>query len=367
MRNRLPLLLTLVLLIVGVVTLRSLRVRSMERYLEGQTYEDLYYLPSASWLKALSLGYDEALADLVWMKALIYYGEEYKEKGAVRHVFHYADALLTLDPDFRRAYRWVGMAALYRPQGATLEDMKRATEYLERGVRRFPDDGELAWDLGASITYEILPYIDDPVEKESLRRKGVEHMLAAARLGAGPPWVTLSNVAELKRLGELEQAARHLEEMYLSIQDGEVREQIRRQLLRLRSESASRATRQAIEELRAAWLRDYPWLPVELYLLVSHDAPIDEISFLRNGFWAPDAELHFDQPTQSKEELIPPPSEPPPNESPLASDAAPTNTPPGSEPTPSVESAPTEPRSDPTPAGAPAEAVEIDTRFGPFR
>ena len=294
------------LVVGGLSSLRALRVRSMDHFIDSQRYEDLYYLPSPPWLKVLSLGYDEAMADLVWMRALIYYGEEFKEKGAVRHVFHYADALLTLDPDFRRAYRWVGMAALYRPQGSDLEEMKRAADYLELGVRRFPDDGELAWDLGATLTYEILPHVEDPAEKEAIRLRGAEHMIAAARLGAGPPWVTLSNLSALTKLGKLEQAARHLEEMYLSVQDPVLREEIRRHLIRLRNESAARATGQALEELRSRWQSEHPELPVELYLLISHDPPVDRTTFLMNGFWRPEPNLVLDD--AMEEEMAPPPS-----------------------------------------------------------
>ena len=150
--------------IVGVILLLaivsgvwSLRGRAMQHYLAMQTYEDIYYLPPPEWLQVMSLGHRQALADLIWLRALIYFGDEFIHKGAVKHVFNYGESMLALDPDFRRVYRWVGVAGVYTPLGSSTEVMERSIDVLRRGVERFPDDGDLAWDAGATITYELLP------------------------------------------------------------------------------------------------------------------------------------------------------------------------------------------------------------------
>jgi hypothetical protein len=136
----------------------------MGHYLETQTYEDIYYLPPPEWLQVMSLGHRRALADLIWLRALIYFGDEFESGGAVKHVFNYGDSMLALDPDFRRVYRWVGVAAVYTPTGSPLEFIERSIDVLRRGAERFPNDGELAWDVAATITYELLPALpkDDP-------------------------------------------------------------------------------------------------------------------------------------------------------------------------------------------------------------
>jgi len=105
-----------------------------------ESYEDIYYLPPPGWLPVFSLGHRQALADLIWMRALIYFGEEMGERGAMRHVFDYGEAIIRLDPDFRRVYRWIGMAGIYRPNAVSEADTRRAMSFLERGVARFPED-----------------------------------------------------------------------------------------------------------------------------------------------------------------------------------------------------------------------------------
>jgi len=247
---------------------RALRLSAVAQRDATETYEDIYYLPPPAWLPAFSLGHREALADLIWMRSLIYFGEEFRERGELRHVFEYGEAMLTLDPDFRRVYRWIGMAGIYHPTAATEADTRRSVSFLERGVARFPDDGELAWDLGATEMYEFAPMLHDGPEKDALKLQATEHMMTAARLGAGPAWLVLANATQLKRLGQLEQAARHLEEMYSTVRDPDMRSQIGTQIAAIRGRSEAEALERAMRELDQAHRRDYPYLSLGLYLLV---------------------------------------------------------------------------------------------------
>jgi hypothetical protein len=257
--------------IVGVLAgIWSLRGRAMDQYLGTQTYEDIYYLPPPPWLEVMSLGHRRALADLIWLRALIYFGDEFANKGAVKHVFNYGDAMLTLDPDFKRVYRWVGMAGVYTPTGSSTEFMERAIDVLRRGAERFPNDGELAWDAGATITYELLPYLpkDDP-DRERLRAEGNDYMIAAARLGGGPPWLVMTNATSLRKLGQTDRELRHLEEMYAMIRDPKVKAQIEIRLTQLRDEAYAEAFRSTNEEFEKRREEEFPYMPSTLYFFVA--------------------------------------------------------------------------------------------------
>lgn len=247
---------------------RELRGLAASQRDATESYEDIYYLPPPAWLGVFSLGHREALADLLWMRSLIYFGEQLRERGAVRHVFQYGEAMLALDPDFRRVYRWVGMAGIYRPSAVSVQDTRHAIRFLERGVARFPEDGDLAWDLGATEMYELAPKLPNGPEKDALKLQAASHMMTASRLGAGPDWLVLANATQLTRLGEMEQAARHLEEMYASIRDPDVRSQVATQIAALRGRSQAQAVARAAHELSEAHQRDYPYLPLDLYVLV---------------------------------------------------------------------------------------------------
>lgn len=266
-------LVAIVLVLAALAGVWSLRTRSMDHYLGTQTYEDIYYLPPPSWLQVMSLGYRRALADLIWLRALIYFGDEFENRGGVKHVFDYGESMLTLDPDFRRVYQWVGVAGVYTPAGSPPEFIERAVDVLRRGVTRFPEDGELAWDAGATIIYELVPNLpkDDPA-REELKAEGNEHMMAAARLGAGPDWLVITNATSLRKLGKKDRELRHLEEMYALVRDPEVKAQIEIRLAQLRSEAYAEAFRRANEEFEQRRMEEFPYMAPTLYLFVADPA-----------------------------------------------------------------------------------------------
>lgn len=260
-----------VVLMLAVVTgVWSLRGKAMDHYLSTQAYEDVYYLPPPEWLQVMSLGHRRALADLIWLRALIYFGDEFANKGAVKHVFNYGESMLALDPDFRRVYRWIGMAGVYTPTGSPREFIEHSIDVLRRGVERFPDDGDLAWDAGATIIYELLPNLpkDDP-DIDELKAEGNEHMMAAARLGAGPEWLVITNATSLRKLGKRDRELHHLEEMYAVVRDPKVKAQIEIRLGQLRDRAYSEAFRSANEEFELRRMEEFPYLPSTLYLLIS--------------------------------------------------------------------------------------------------
>jgi hypothetical protein len=295
MRSKAGLILALILACVAMVSTR----RDGERhFLATQHYEDVYYLPPPTWLAVFSLGHREALADLIWLRSLIYFGDELMHRGPVEHLYNYADAMLNLDPYFKKVYEWVSSCALYRTGDVTAKDAQKAIAYLEQGVRLFPDDGELAWTLGADYLYELPPLLrDHPDQVAEAKRRGLEHLKVASLRGAGPPWLALTTAGELGRLGQREQQIAHLQEVYAQISDPNVKAQIEARLSELRSATYAEALRRTNEELQAAWLRDFPYIDQELYLLVGPRPPFDGQALLLRGF-DPDPERFVEEASQ---------------------------------------------------------------------
>lgn len=272
----------MVAMIAAVAGVWSLRGRAMNQYLRTQTYEDIYYLPPPEWLEVMSLGYRRALADLIWLRALIYFGDEFLNEGAVKHVYDYGESMLRLDPDFRRVYRWVGVAGVYTPKGSSAVFMQRAVDVLRRGVARFPDDGQLAWDAGATIMFEILPHLPkDHPDRDRLLLEASEHMMAAARLGAGPAWLVITNATALRKLGEKERELRHLEEMYALVRDPQVKSQIELRLTQLRDEAYAEAFRRVNEEFEKRRREEFPYMPSTLYFFVAD--PLESTAALEDA------------------------------------------------------------------------------------
>jgi hypothetical protein len=257
----------LAVLTVGYVT-RELRLLSFSAHHESKTYEDRYYLPPAHWLPLMSLGFRAALADLIWCRSLVYFGEELVHKGAVKYAFDYTDAVLALDSDFRSAYVWIGTASFYRTADAAYADGLRASTYLKRAAARWPNDGDLRWRYGAYLRFELAPLLKEGPEKERLIALSAPHLAVAASLGAGPPWLALNSSSLLERVGKTEQAIRHLEEVYGTIQDEKTKKVIEARLAALRSQSFVEALRAANKEFEETRLASYPYLSPGLFMLI---------------------------------------------------------------------------------------------------
>lgn len=266
------------------VPLSALRIRTLERWSGAATYEDIYYLPSPAWLGVLSLGHREALADLVWMRALVYFGEEVAHRGRARHVFHYTEAMLALDEDFRAPYHWIATAALYGNTELNPADVRRAIQIMERGLAKFPNDGELAWDIGATLAFELPPLLDDPEEDANARRDAVPFLMMAARLGAAPEWMALTNASMLSHLGEVETAAQHLEEMYAITRDESTRTRIAGAIAQLRSQLYAETLVEVDRDQEEARVREMPYVSPELFPLIRQPARERWQEAYRNGF-----------------------------------------------------------------------------------
>ncbi|MBX7195748.1 MAG: hypothetical protein K1X94_27085 [Sandaracinaceae bacterium] len=237
--------------------------------LDAQSYEDVYYLPPPSWLPLLSLGHREALADLIWCRSLVYLGEEYAHQGGLGFVFDYTEAMLTLDPDFQAVYHWIATAGVYQPQEVTPEEIERSVAVMERGRERFPDDGQLAWELGATLSFELAPLLPAGPARDDARLRGAEHLVDASRLGAAPDWMVLSTTSQLASIGSAELAVQALEEMYASVGDEQVRTEIAARIASIRSEAYGNAFVEANDELERARVRRYPYVAPSLYFLLA--------------------------------------------------------------------------------------------------
>jgi hypothetical protein len=155
---------------------------------------------------------------------------------------------------------------------------------LEQAVKLFPSDGDLAWDLGATYTYELAPMLNDPAQRASAKRKGLDHLQFAVLRGTAPPWLALTNASLLTNLGKKEQAIRHLEETYSSITDSVLREQIEARLAVLRNQAFSEAFSYAVRQFEKGRQHDFPYVTPDLYWQLGTRPPFDGVKLMLNHF-----------------------------------------------------------------------------------
>ncbi len=279
----------LVLLVVACVVLQArTRANAVAHKLETETYEHVFYVPPPTLLKLLSFGQREALADLLWSRALIYLGEESIRNLSADHIFDYGRAVVALDPYFARAYRVFAINAQSRPglnEAETLARIRASIAFLEEGVKVLPDDGELAWDTGSLYAHTLAPRLghDEKAYWEA-KRRGVEHMQAATLRGFGPPWAGVANASALIRLGQTELAIVHLQEIYAITSDPDVKAEIEATLAQLRSQAFIEGLKQVSLELSKNHLRDFPYASETMYLLLGRRPLVNRSALLAASF-----------------------------------------------------------------------------------
>lgn len=111
---------------------------------------ELMYFPSGYALRALSVGFNGPLADLVWLRFVQYYGEHRMTDARFDLMYHILDILTTLDPKFIYAYT---LGALMLTHDAERPD--QAESLLKKGMISNHDDWRIPFIHGF-INYVFL-------------------------------------------------------------------------------------------------------------------------------------------------------------------------------------------------------------------
>jgi hypothetical protein len=239
---------------------------ALERRAHFAATEDVLYLPRPSALKPLSLGHHELTADLVFIRALIYFGGELGHKREYPWLDKYLDTIVALDPHWRTPYKWAGVATMYDGRKITNQSVKLSSHFLELGVAQFPHDWELPFMLGCNYLFELKT--DDPAERAAWQRQGGEWIRHAAIVGGAPPWVPLLAATILHKDGQDEAAIKHLEEVYVTTQDPRTREEVHNRLVSLHARLDFAREARERQKFEAAWRRTLPYAPPDFFIAV---------------------------------------------------------------------------------------------------
>jgi tetratricopeptide (TPR) repeat protein len=240
-----------------------------------ETTESQYYLPSEQWVVPLSLGYREAAAGVIWVRFLAYFGEEHEVRGSFDHLEPYLMSVVELDPYFYRAYSVGSMYAIYNGTLITRADVELSIRMLERGLRYFPDDGDLHYYLGFQYYFELPQTVGDD-EAERARRTGMDELCTAALLGGGPAFLPLlcSSMAERRGLDDV--AQERLLQTLVETEDERTRTRIEERLERLMTPDAAYRLMERVTSFRVRWQREMPYAPLGFYVVAGPVPPVPE-------------------------------------------------------------------------------------------
>ncbi|HZS41163.1 MAG TPA: hypothetical protein VFF06_30245 [Polyangia bacterium] len=239
---------------------------ALERRARFAAEEDVLYLPRPEALRTLSLGHHELAADLVFIRALIYFGGELGHKRQYTWLDKYLDTIVALDPHWKTPYRWAGVATMYDGRKITNASVRLSNHFLELGVAQFPRDWELPFMLGCNYLFEL--QTDDARERAAWQRQGGEWVRHAAIVGGAPSWVPLLAATILHKEGQDEAAIKHLEEVYVTTQDPRTREEVHNRLVSLHAQLDFAREARERQKFETAWRKTLPYAPADFFIAV---------------------------------------------------------------------------------------------------
>ena len=233
---------------------------------------DVLYVPPPGQLVPMACGFREALADLIWIRALIYTGETlgHSELAAT---FRYVDAITGLAPRFRRPYVWGGITAVYSGQAVIdRETVDHALDIYRRGLAEFPESHELLYPMGMLLLTQVPSTRGySAAEIEAARAEGIELIRRAAAFGADP-LVRQYAATLVSEHGERALAIQFLERQLAQAQDEDFRRLLRNKL----SQLGGTASIERVTAVRESFVREHqaraPYVPEALWAVLRDDA-----------------------------------------------------------------------------------------------
>ncbi|NOZ02222.1 MAG: hypothetical protein GXP54_10075 [Deltaproteobacteria bacterium] len=224
----------------------------------SETAAETLYVPPVVVLKFLSMGFNTAFADVLFVRAHSYFLSHFFADRIFKWLDKYYEAIVGLDPDNPRVYLWAAQVVKY---GQTIDDdtVRRADSFLEQGLKHFPEDWRLHMDLGFNLYFEFKGSTD--AERSEARLKARDHFAIAAGLPGAP--IDPNFVAELFERGHEEgMAIAYALQKYYEATDDQ-----RKQLMR-RISAISQVLAEGIQDEEKRWKAEFPFIPITLFSLV---------------------------------------------------------------------------------------------------
>jgi tetratricopeptide (TPR) repeat protein len=184
--------------------------------------EETLYLNSGEAIKRASVGFDSLMADVYWIRTLLYFGREFERQRGVNEAFDVSqlkllepllDITVELDPRLLAAYRF---GAVFLPE----INAESAIRFVELGVRNNPGEWRLYQDLG--FVYW----------RRNQFREAADAYARGATLPGAPAWMRTMSALMLAKGGDRETAREIFRRLYEESDDPFVK-QVSEEQLRL--------------------------------------------------------------------------------------------------------------------------------------
>jgi len=239
----------LVLLVLGSAVVAAVLLMEQQRPVADRTAE-LSYLPKGKYLKVAVLGYRHIAADLIWLKAVQYFGDMKQTAGGFRWAYHATDVVTDLDPEFVMAYQAGGTIL-----GVWSGLMDESIALLKKGMRHNPNDWRFPFLIGYDYFYELC----DPAN-------GAKYFQVASTLPGAPTYLARLAARLSVEAGDPEAAMEFLARFSGQVADQRLKDALN---LRMKEVVVERDVRQ-LEDAARQFQTRLGRLPLRIEELVEH-------------------------------------------------------------------------------------------------
>lgn len=241
---------------------------------------EVLYVPDTRLLRLMTLGYDQAAADLMWIRTLEYFARHFTTDRRYRWLEFFLDQVIELDPDFVKVYHWAGATVLYGRR-FTEENIELSSRFYRRALARDPDDYEAAYRLGLNHYIELPSALirgaapgdtAARAEAERHRERGLAYLEQAANAPGAPDRMRNLVAAISSRLGNHQLALQYLIDLYIQTDDPDRKTELRQRIDALRAEGADGALAEAAADFERSWKTTYPYVPPAVFAAMGEPA-----------------------------------------------------------------------------------------------
>lgn len=194
------------------------------------TIQETLYVSSGDALKRASIGFDGLMADIYWIRTLLYFGEKFERQRSANQSFDVSklellepmlNITVELDPQYIAAYRF---GAVFLPE----INAESATRFVERGIRNNPGEWRLYQDLG------FVQW------RRNRFREAAEAYVRGAKLPGAPAWMQTMPALMLAKGGDPETAREMFLRLYEESDDPFIKQVCEDQLMLLQEQEQRR-------------------------------------------------------------------------------------------------------------------------------
>jgi len=162
-------------IVVASTAVHAMQVSLDDRRGSSIASPSLFYLPDGEVLKRVSFGYEQIVADVIWIRLIQVFGNRVVEDVEYDWIFRALDTVTTLDPQFVEAYEAGGLVLT-----VMADHVDQSNFILEKGIRADLREWKIPFLLGFNYFNFLQNY-----------QKAAQYLELATEYPGHPKWLPL--------------------------------------------------------------------------------------------------------------------------------------------------------------------------------